>query len=139
MKCHSQKWVKVNVPVDEGISGIISALGEFPLLETVESCQGDNVSGPWVCFRYGVYWDNSWCELSNFVLGYLSPRLYETVGDDVSIKIQTTPTGNIFGELSVRPGAASRVEAALWNLARDFSVSQRRNSGYCGGTSGTLP
>jgi len=33
-------WVKVNVPVDTGISGLVSALSTFPSQETIESCEG---------------------------------------------------------------------------------------------------
>ena len=133
---HKQVWAKANILVDQGISGIISALSEFQHLETVESCEGNELNGPWVCFRYGSYWKNSWRELADFVLGYFSPRLIEAVGDDVSVKIQITPSGNIFGELSIRPGATSRVEAALWALARDSSA---RSLGCCDGTSDTSP
>jgi hypothetical protein len=138
-KKHKIIWVKVNAPVDSGIAGIVSELNKFPQLETVESCEGNDKQGPWVCFRYGSYWKNPWSEISKFVLGYLAPRLIESVGDDANIRIQATPSGAIFGELSVRPGAAPRVEAALRELSRDFSVSLRRNSGYCDGMSGIVP
>ena len=132
-KKHDSEWVKVNVPVDKGIKGIISALSEYKYLETVESCEGDNICGPWVCFKYGSYWENEWHELANFVLDFLMPHLNSLVGDDVSLKIQTTPSGNVFGELSIRPGATSRVEVALRELAHEFSVFQHHNSEYCGG------
>ncbi|MCG2776619.1 MAG: hypothetical protein L6406_13165 [Desulfobacterales bacterium] len=134
---HIIEWVKVNVPVDRGVKGIVFALSEFPCLETVESCEGNDACGPWVCFRYGSYWDNDWRELADFVLGFLALRLNLLVGDDANLKIQTTPSGNIFGELSVRPRAAPQVEAALKELSQEFSVFQRHNSGYCDGTSGT--
>ena len=68
-KTHKTEWVKVNVPVDSGVKGIVSALSDFIQLETVESCEGHNGDGSWVCFRYGSYWENSWCELADFVLG----------------------------------------------------------------------
>jgi hypothetical protein len=133
MANHTQTFVKVNAPVDSGISGIVSALSEFPKLETIESCEGDESNGPWVCFRYGSYWNNSWCEIAEFVLGYLSPNLIEMVGDDVQIGIKVKPSGNILGELSIRPGAAPIVEAAIKGLAREFSVCQRHNSEFSGG------
>jgi|GEM_PF-2034348 len=136
---HKQTWAKVNVPVDVGVGGIVETLSSFPNLETIESCEGDGEQGCWVCFRYGAYWKHSWCELANFVLGFLGDRLMKLVGDDATIKIQVTPSGNIFGELSVRPGAAPRVEAALRTLSQEFSASQRHNLGCCDGTSGTLP
>lgn len=137
MKNNKIKWVKVNVPVDSGIKGIVLALSDFPKLETVESCEGHSGEGAWVCFFYGSYWKNPWQELSFFVLEYLAPRLIKLVGDDVSVKIQVTSSGNIFGELFIRRGAASRVETALKKLSREFNAFQRHNSVYCGGTSGT--
>lgn len=134
---HAQKWVKVNAPVDAGVSGIVSALAEFPSLETIESCEGDQDRAGWVCFRYGAYWRNPWRELAEFVLDRFSPALIDAVGDDASVRIQVTPSKQLFGELSVRPGAAPRVEAAIRRLARESSVFPRHNSECCDGTSGT--
>jgi hypothetical protein len=118
MATHEQTWVKVNVPVDRGVSGVVSALSAFSGLETIESCEGDHGRAAWVSFRYGRYWSHLWHDLAEFVLGYLVPGLASRVGDDATVRIQGTPTGQIFGELSIRPGAASRVEAALRELAR---------------------
>jgi hypothetical protein len=139
METHDQTWVKVNAPVDTGISGLVSALSTFPSLETIESCEGHEGQAAWVSFRYGTYWQNPWHDLADFVLAYLVPKLASLVGDDATVRIQGTPSGQIFGELSVRPGAALRVEVALRQLARDFSVHPRRSSGCCDGTSGTSP
>jgi len=134
---HQQVWAKVNAPVDKGVCGIVSALSAFESLETVESCEGGDGRGPWVCFRFGAYWRQPWQELADFVLGFLGPGLSARVGDDATVRIQMTPGGQIFGELSVRPGAEERVEAALRELALDFSAYRRRNSACCDGTSGT--
>lgn len=134
-----QRWTKVNAPVDIGIEGIVDALSQFPQLETIESCEGGGEKGPWVCFRYGKYWENPWIELADFVLGYLAPGLVAAVGDDVSVRIQVTASAQIFGEMSVRPGAAPRVEDALRVLARDTIASRPRNSGCCGDRSDTFP
>jgi hypothetical protein len=134
---HAQLFTKVNAPVDVGVSGIISALSEFSALSTFESCQGDEERGPWVCFRYGEYWKHPWRELADFVLGYLAPGLMEAVGDDATVRIEMTPSGQIFGEISVRPGADHRVEQALWELVRNFSVSQFQRSGRSDDTSDT--
>jgi hypothetical protein len=139
MATHPQTWVKVNVPVDSGISRLVSVLSLFPSLETIESCEGLEGQGAWVCFRYGAYWEHPYRDLAEFVLGYMAPRLVGKVGDDANLRIQTKPSGNIFGELSVRPEAISNVEMALRELARDFSVYRRHSSGYCGDTSGTSP
>ena len=136
MATHEQVWVTVNAPVDKGVSGIISALSEFAGLETVESCESDIERRSWVCFRYGPYWKHPWRALADFVLGYMAPGLVAAVGDDANVRIQVTASGQIFGELSVRPGATHRVEMALHQLARDHP-SRRRSSGYCDGTSGT--
>lgn len=137
MPRHRLKYTKVNAPVDAGVEGIVSALGEFPSLETVESCEGDENNGAWVCFRFGSYWEHPWRELTGFVLGYLAPGLVAEVGDDASVRIQVTASGQIFGEMSVRPGATHRVETALHKLAVRSSACQPRRSAYCGGTSGT--
>ncbi len=136
---HEQIMVKVNTLIDKGIAGIVSALSDFPNLETVESCEGNEECGPWVCFRYGTYWKHPYCELANFVLGFVAPHLSKAVGDDATVRIQATPAGNIYGELFVRPGAASRVEAALRDLSQSFNACQHRNWECCGGKFGTLP
>jgi hypothetical protein len=134
---HNQTWVKVNAPVDQRISGLVATLSLFPSLETVESCEGDEIKGSWICFRYGAYWEHPWHDLADFVLGYMAPRLSQIVGDDANVRIQTTPSGQVFGELSIRPEAASNVEAALRELLRDFNGDRRRSSECCDGTSGT--
>ncbi len=90
-----------------------------------------------MCFRYGPYWEDPWNELADFVLGFLGKRLTSIVGDDVSISIQVMPSGNIMGQLALRPGAAPRVEAALRTLFQEFSASQPRSLGCCGDRSDT--
>jgi hypothetical protein len=137
MPSHQQVWVKVNAPVDQGVAGIVSALSQFEGLETVESCQGDANRGAWVCFRYGRYWDCEWTELADFFLGYLAPKLVQLVGDDVNLRIQIAPSGQIFGELSTRPGAEHRVETALRKLADSVNVFQPRKTGCSCGMFGT--
>lgn len=137
MKHHKQVFVKVNVPVDEAICGLVETLSMFPNLETVESCQGSRKSPAWVCFYYGNYLDHAWRDLATFVFEYLAPGLIRKVGDDVSIQIRVTPSGRILGELSVRPGARHRVERAIRSLARSATAYQRRSSGYFDGRSGT--
>lgn len=123
MGAHEQIWVKVNVPVDKGVSGIVSILSLFPSLETVESCEHALDRGPWVCFRYGAYWEHPWRDLAEFVFGYMAPHLLQSVGDAANVRVQATPGGQFFGELSVRPEAVPEVETALRELA---SRLQRR-------------
>ena len=137
MASHPQTWVKVNVPVDRGIQGLVAALSLFPSLETIESCEGNEDHGAWVCFRYGAYWEHPWHDLADFVLGYMAPRLTEMVGDNANLRIQTKPSGNVFGELSIRPEAIPSVEMALRQLVRDFNGDRHRSSECCDGTPGT--
>jgi hypothetical protein len=134
---HRQVFVKVNAPVDEGVAPLIEALGLFPALETVESCEGNNQRGPWVSFQYGCYWQDSWRPLVDFVLGFLAPELYLMVGDSVRVAIQTTPWP--YGELCVRFGATDQVAGALVRLARRTTAGRSRSSGCSGGTSGKAP
>lgn len=136
---HTQTWAKVNAPVDEGIRGIVEALSGFRSLETIESCEAKTGHGPWVCFRYGAYWKHPWRDLANFVLGYMAPRLAQMVGDSASLRLQTTPSGQVFGELLVRPEAVSKIETALGQLVREFNDDLRHSSECCDGRSGTLP
>ncbi len=117
---HKQIFTKVNVRVDKGVEGIVSALSNFPMLETFESCEGDSFEGPWIVFDYG----NSPKELSDFVLDFLAPQLYELVSDDVSITIQTSTSPiHAFGEICVRAGVSSRVEDAIWKISHNFNRS----------------
>ncbi len=135
---HEQIHVKVNIVVDKGIKGIVEALSSFPELETIESCEGNSTQSAWVCFRYGKYWEHNWRDLTAFVLDYIAPGLIAVNGDDTNVRIQVTPSGQIFGELYIRPGAIYRVEMTLHQLSRDFSAYQRHNSEYCDDRSDTL-
>jgi len=87
---YRQNYVKVNVPLDEGMKGLITTLSSFELLETVECCEGHENRNAWVCFRYGSYWGHPWRELVNFVLGFMAPGLVSIVGDDVNVRIQNS-------------------------------------------------
>ena len=113
---HRQTFVKANVPVDVGVSGLIAALSEFPRLQTIESCQGD--SDPWVCFRYGNYWEHPWKELANFIFDYLGPQLVQELGDRVSLVVRLTECGDVQGELWIRPGAVERAIVTLKRFAQ---------------------
>jgi hypothetical protein len=118
MSKHKQAWAKVNAPVDSGIVGVVEALSLFPRLETVESCEANHINEPWICFRYGKYWDNGgWRELANFVFDFLAPKLFERVGDSVSIVVRPREGGAALADLSIRPESKREVESALRELA----------------------
>ena len=118
---HSQTFVKVNAPVDDGVADLVLALSEFPALETIENCQGDGVEPAWVGFWYG----NDWRALSEFVLGFLAPNLQSRVGDSADVMIKATEYGRPRGEIVVRPGNMPQIVEVVATLDR--------NSGYCDG------
>jgi hypothetical protein len=134
---HQQTWTKVNAPVDQGVSALVEALSRFHELETVESCQGDQNEGSWVCFRYGRYWEEPWRDLTEFVFGFLAPRLFEKVGDSAQLVLRPRAGGIALADLSIRPMMERDVEAALQELAADFSACQHHNLVSCGDKSDT--
>jgi hypothetical protein len=115
---HSRTWVKVNAPVDEGVSGIVAALSAVPSLETIESCERSTSEPVWCCFRFGAYWEHPWRDLAEFVLGELGPALSRDVGDGANVRVQVTGGGLVMGELSVLPGETKAAERCLRRLAR---------------------
>jgi len=127
-------FIKVNASVDRGAAEIVSALSLFERLETIESCEGTAEAGPWVCFHYGKYWDQPWRELAEFLLGWLSPRLVELIGDDAVLTIRVTPSAKILGEISVRFGATQRVAAALRALANAYPLTATDAEPILGGS-----
>jgi hypothetical protein len=96
MTAHEQVWIKVNAPVDKGVADLISALSLFPKVRTIESCQGTK-DRAWVCFIYG----ESWKDLSEFVLGFLGPRLMQEFGDRVDLSIRVAEAGTIRAEMEL--------------------------------------
>lgn len=127
---HEQVWTKVNVKVDKGVEGIVSALSNFPRLQTYSSCECNSLKGPMIFFYYGECYK----ELSDFVLRYFAPRLYAIVSDAVSIKIVTTTCPyNVHGELHVRAEAISIIEDAIWEISNDFIFSLHHNLEYYDG------
>jgi len=123
---HKQVMAKVNAPVDEGIIELIEVLGQFPGLQTIESCQGDvndpqGDTGAWVCFYFGRYWHDSWQDLAEFVLGFMGPKLVGSLNDLAHVSIHVSTFGKIRGELTVRPGAMIRTLRVLKRLVREYS------------------
>lgn len=136
MSSHVQTWVKVNAPVDEGIAQLIEALSAFPMLQTIESCQGgyprsdaDKEGMQAVVFFYYGQHDHAhpYREISEFVLGYLGPGLMKELGDLVSIRIEVTMQYVIMGELMVRQGAMQRTIKTLKRLRREFETTVQGN------------
>lgn len=116
MPIHEQSWIKVNAPIDVGISRIVSLLSGFDQLQTIESCQGSASSPAWICFQYGDYRLHPWRDLAEFVLGFLGPELVKKVGDGVDVTLRTTGSGRVTAELQIRPGAETAVAAALESI-----------------------
>lgn len=114
---HTQRWVKVNAPVDAELEELVRVLSAFPRLQTIESCQGTEARPAWVCFTYGNSWNHPWRELASFVLDYLGPGLMSRVGDRADLVLRVT-MGKVQAELTVRPGAMRQTVKALRNLAR---------------------
>jgi hypothetical protein len=126
---HKQVWIKVNAPIDEGIAELIEALSSFPMLQTIESCQGDAaepVSGEEgqpakIFFYYGQH-DHAhpYRDIAEFVLGYLGPELMGDLGDRVSVQLDVVTEYIVMGILTVRQGAMRRTIRAIRRLRRNF-------------------
>jgi len=118
---HKQTWVKVNTLVDEGIAELVRVLNSFPRLCTIESCQGDTEHPAVVFFDYANDGDEYfWRELSEFVLGFLGPRLSQRTGDSARLNITVTSWGKPQGELIVRPGAMQETLRAIRQARKEF-------------------
>lgn len=59
---HSQVWIKVNAPCDEGIAPLVSALNLIQGVLTVDSCQ-EGSWGAYIFFTYGRNWRELACLL----------------------------------------------------------------------------
>jgi hypothetical protein len=121
---HERVWAKVNVQVDAGVAGIVEALGAFPTLQTLESCEGTS-DRVWICFCYGDSWETSWREAAEFVFDFFAPRLFDKVGDAASIIIRPSANRRLLIDLSVRRSFLDSVQAAIIELAREFRNYQR--------------
>ncbi len=124
---HKQVYTKINVPVDSEITELIEALSSFPMLETLESCQGAKDQPAWVCFLYGDYWSHPWKDITEFGLGFLAPGLSAEIGDDARFSLEMNGSGVVQGHLTIREGAVSRTTDALRRLLRRFSTNHARS------------
>ncbi len=134
---HPQTWARVNTHVDKGIAPLIEALSMFPLLQTLESCEGDDTQAAWVCFFYGAYWADPWVPLAGFVLHELGPPLAAMVGDNARLSVRVTETGTALGEIAVNKAAMADVESAIRRIAAGISARPLHSLGCCDGRSGT--
>lgn len=106
---HPQTWIKVNVPVDEGIAAIVVLLNTIPGLVTLDSCQGDpGEKDAHVYFCYG-----GWRQMSQFIFEKIGPALKEELYGDVRLSIEPTAHLDPMAELSFRPEFSDRVLAVL--------------------------
>ena len=128
MNVDEKEWAKVNVPVDPGVAGLVSALSEFPGLEMIESCEASDSEPAWVCFRFGRYWEKQepWRDIAEFALGFLAPNLFERVGDSAALTIGPTRSEGILADLAVRPGTQGDVQDALRAIAAEHQCRQTR-------------
>ena len=117
---HRQIWVKVNAPVDCGVSSLVTALSAFAKLQTLESCE-DIDGWAWVTFVYGEHWKKPWQELAEFVLDFLGPGLAQELGDRARLSIHVTEIGLYRAEMAVRSEAIPATIKALAKLHSGFS------------------
>ena len=134
---HKQVWAKVNAPVDSEIAELIEALSAFPMLETLESCQGRKDGPASICFLYGNYWSHPWKDITEFSLDFLAPGLVAEIGDDVRLSLELNGSGVTQGNLTVRAGAVHQTTKAIKRLLRRFSASHVRSLVCSGGKSDT--
>lgn len=109
MAAHTQTWVKVNVPVDEGVAEIVAVLNSLPGLETLQSCQGDPGGREgYVYFSYG-----DWQKMGRLIFEKIAPRLKERLDEDADVLIKATDNEEPMAKLSFRAEAAGVVASAL--------------------------
>jgi len=121
---HERVWAKVNVQVDAGVAGIVEALGAFPTLQTLESCEGSS-DRVWICFTYGNSWETSWREAAEFIFDFFAPRLFEIVGDAATIVMRPSANRGLLIDLSIRRSDVDPVRKAILELGREFTTHQR--------------
>ena len=108
MNDHPQVWVKVNAQVDQGVSGVVSALSSVEGLETAASCQGEQ--GGVLAYVYFYYGD--WLSLGAFLFERLAPKLADA-GEDIRLSMAVFGGSAPRGEIRYHPGATGRLLAAL--------------------------
>jgi hypothetical protein len=136
MRKHTQAFTTVNAAVDAEMVALINALSQWPRLQTTKSCQGDENETAWVCFRYGEYWNEcvyysgarAWTVLTDFVFGFLAPKLDEKLGNKVSVLIRHSK-GKLQGELIIRPCCSiedvTKAINEIWKEDNDFETTNK--------------
>lgn len=112
MRLHRQVFVKANVPVDEGVADLVSALSEINELETIESCQGgDADSRGFVLFRFG-----DWRQLGGFLFGVLLPAMPDELRQLVCVEMRGFAADNIIGRIAFDPHAIHGIVECIRSL-----------------------
>ena len=107
MATHTQTWVKVNAPVDEGIAELVSALNRVEGLETLQSCQGE----PGERLGYVYFSFGGWQNLCRFVFDSVAPCLHPYLGEDV--KLEVIAAEQPIAKMSFSAEAVPHVTSAL--------------------------
>lgn len=109
MKTHTQIWVKVNAPVDEGVADIVCALNQVEGLATLQSCQGESGQAE----GYVYFFCGDWKRVSELVFKRIGPKLKAILGADVHLTVEATSADEPMAKLSFKAEAASSVASAL--------------------------
>lgn len=111
---HTQTWVKVNAPVDEGVAELVSALSQIDGLETLESCQGyPGRSNAFVLFRFGT-----WQECGELMFARILPLLSPDLRASTSLRLQAYDTDHAIGRLDVDPAAVPALAGCIRECAK---------------------
>lgn len=114
MAAHSQTWIKINAPVDEGVAEIVAALNTVDGLETLQSCQGDPAQkNGYVYFACG-----DWRRLTELVFGCIGPPLKSRLDEDATLIVEATNADFPMAKLSFRAEAAGMVASTLKEVLR---------------------
>jgi|SRR5208337_4624165 len=114
MATHTQTWIKVNAPLDEGVAEIVSILNTVDGLGTFESCQGE----PGEREGYVYFACGDWKRISQLAFERLGPVLKEKLYDDATLIVQVTGSDEPMAKLSFRAEASSMVVSALKEVLR---------------------
>jgi hypothetical protein len=121
---HKQSWVKVNTPVDTGISEIVELLNRVPHLQTIASCQGwQGRAGAYVYFYYG-----DWRQISEFAFGRVAPALRGIEGAEISVEVfnDSDPMGKLSFRAEVTRPLASALKTVFNHRRLRYSCGKAR-------------